>query len=70
LGSICGAWNGAARTSPAAVFGFSVGAGVKDLTGVACAMIGSGVTNDRVFGLAGWLMGTHIWFVPPLIDWP
>src|SRR5258707_1305458 len=67
VASICGAWKGAARTSPALRFGFSVGAGVSDGTVLAIGMIGSGWINALVFGLANWLPGTQFWFVPRLV---
>ena len=62
-----GAWNGAARTSPAPVFGFSVGAGFRAATFCASGMTVSGSINGLVCGLAVWLPGTQFWFVPGLV---
>jgi len=56
---ICGAWKAAARTSPAAVFGLSVGVGVSEGTVRAIGMIVNGVTNGLVRGLWAWLPGTQ-----------
>src|SRR5690348_58689 len=67
LGLMSGAWKAAARTSPAPVFGFSVGVGVREATRRARGMIGSGSMNGLVGGLAVWLPGTQFWFVPVLL---
>src|SRR5689334_19484077 len=70
LGFSSGAWWLAARTSPPAVFGAMVGAGLSDDTGTvwASGMMGSGSTNDRVRGLAAWLPGRHRLNDPGLVE--
>src|SRR5579864_532065 len=70
LGSICGAWKAAARTSPAPVFGLSVGVGDSAETVRASGMMGIGEMNALVGGLAVWLPGTQFWLVPGLVLFP
>src|SRR4030081_2825190 len=56
-----GAWWLAARTSPPAVLGAIVGAGLSEETGTvwATGMMGRGSMNARVGGLAAVLPGKH-----------
>src|SRR6266849_6862021 len=70
LGFSRGAWWLAARTSPPAVLGAIVGAGLSEDTGTcwATGMMGSGSTNARVGGLAAWLPGKHTLNDPGLVE--
>src|SRR5712691_1065097 len=70
LGFSSGPWWSAARTSPPAVLGAIVGAGLSDATGTvwATGMMGSGSTNDRVAGLAAWLPGKQTLNDPGLVE--
>jgi len=70
LGFSRGAWWLAARTSPPAVLGAIVGAGLSEETFTvwATGMTGRGSTNDRVGGLAAWLPGKHTLNDPGLVE--
>src|SRR5712691_12403992 len=65
-----GAWWLAARTSPPAVLGAIVGAGLSEDTGTrwATGMTGRASMNARVGGLAAWLPGKHKLNDPGLVE--